>query len=200
MASRTLEPPRTVKKTAPASRSRRAAGVKGGTPTTPVSTQDQEGPRLVDGKKVVNDVPLPSPLPVRDGHKPIVFHGFRVLTLEDKTVVHGCGECPDSTDFTGTLGDIRVHRANAHGMKRGGQRKASSAMADIPGIVPLSLRMMPLGELLEMAAQLEQLGDLFATVTIERDEYKKRALEAEKTVRQWERAFANLGFTKEGNE
>lgn len=134
---------------------------------------------------------MPSPLPVKNGQNPIVFHGFRVLTLEDGTTVHGCGECPDSTDHTGTLGDIRAHRRQVHSMNVGGAKKKA---VDLPGMVPLSVRMMPLGELLDMAGQLESLGDLIAVLTSERDDYKQRALNAEIQVRRWERTFATLGL------
>lgn len=146
--------------------------------------------RTVNGLAVTKDVPLPSPLKAGDG-TPVVFPGYRRLTLEDGTQLTGCGECPNSTDFTGTRGEVQRHRAAVHGMRAGGapRKKATDQVA-----IPASIRAMTLDELLTTATEIEQLGDLVNTLTAERDEFKKRATTAEMQVRRWERAFSNLGL------
>lgn len=182
------------RKVAPKGRSRVAATSDAPGPAAESVGDDQAE---IDGFKIVSDEPMPSPLSTGAGNKPIVFHGFRVLTLTDGSTRYGCGECPNSTDFVGSLAEVRRHRSQRHGMRLGGARKRTGEPPELPGVIPLSLRMMPLGEVLDLAGQLNALGDLFAQLTSDRDEYKERALSAEMQVRRWERAFSSLGLVKE---
>lgn len=181
MTTKTTEAP---KKKATSSRSRGAAEPA----ETPV--------RTVNGLAVIEDAPQPSALPTKNG-KPTFFPGYRVLTLEDKSTVYGCGECPNPTDFTGTRGEIQKHRVAAHGMRQGGARPRKPADQDV---VPASIRAMTIDELLITAAEIEHLGDLVNTLTEERDEYRKRTAAAELQIRRWERTFTQLGLYPKENE
>lgn len=77
-------------------------------------TKTQVPPRTVAGLAVVKDEPVLSGL-----GQPLKF---RLLTLADTSTIYGCGECPDSTDFTGTRSDVRTHRIEQHGLNAGGVR------------------------------------------------------------------------------
>ncbi len=141
---------------------------------------------MVDGKKVVSDIPAPSPLPTRAGHQQITFKNLRVLELEDGSHTFGCGEC----QFTGARGAVQRHRYEDHQVpKPGGGRRA------VEPPLPQDLSGMTLGELVELSRDAAAWGELVAELEVRLDDWRTRALRAEAWKRKAVTRFSQIGFT-----
>lgn len=121
----------------------------------------------VNGRKVVEDAPAPSPLS-RDDF-PVYFKQIRELLLDDGTVTYGCVHC----DFTAvTAGKVRPH-LKAHNGRGPGRPKTAVAQ---------DVNEMSLADLLRRVRDLER-------VEAERDEWRRRALDAERRLNTLRRAL-----------
>jgi hypothetical protein len=142
---------------------------------------DNEGKQFVevDGLGVfvvlAND-PTPSKLNDAKG-QPVVWPSVRRLTLGDGLVVYGCADCtychrsPDS---------IRPHR-NKH-------RQLKTANGDVTAILRDAIRSIDGGsdrETEKLTARVERL-------TADRDEWKRRALTAERQLSALRQAIAGV--------
>lgn len=152
-------------------------------------------PRTVSGLRVTANDPLPSPLSGvarrRAGDPPVqmFFSGYRVLTLEDGTQVFGCGECPDPADFTGTRGEVRSHRVEAHNMNPGGARKKQ------PEAVSPRVMGMTLADVFELASTQANWADVVDQLLVAQEEWRGRALDAEKENKQILQRLSRAGIT-----
>lgn len=121
----------------------------------------------VDGRRVIEDQPAKSPLSTED--KTVRFKQIRELLLDDATIVYGCAHC----DFTAdAVGKVRPH-LKAHGA-RGPGRPRTAIKKDV--------NELSLADLLRRVKLLEQ-------VEAERDDWRKRALDAERRLRTLRRAL-----------
>lgn len=143
---------------------------------------------MVDGVRVVKDEALLSPLSARSG-RPITFPTIRVLTLANGSTRHACADagCPD---VVGSRGDVKRHRISHHG-EGSARRKAAGGGPAALSEDALSMR---LGELIRLAATVDGWEDAHAALEQDRDQWKERALAAERQVLAFERALARLGF------
>lgn len=111
----------------------------------------------VNGVEVIADEPTTSPITAKDG-SPVLWHQTRTLLLADGSTVYGCVHC----DYTSpNANSVRPH-LNRH-------RNNSSASKSTPGDLSLN----------ELVARLADLDK----VTADRDEWKRRALAAEKRLK-----------------
>lgn len=127
---------------------------------------------FVDGKKVVKDEVLRSNLPARPGELPPPMHTTRVLTLEDDSVVYGCGDC----EVTGaTRGDIRKHRNVKHGVTSVARRSPTRSDTESPTLPAPSGEMlgMTLYELLELSASVAEWEKVFSNQEAENDRLRQ---------------------------
>jgi hypothetical protein len=114
----------------------------------------------VNGWEVIADEPTEAPMRDRSG-KPVVWQQTRTLLLADGSTVYGCVHC----DYTNeNVRSIRPH-LNKH---RGDG--STSRTADLGGLAELSL-----GEVLQRLGALDD-------VSSERDEWKARAIRAERSL------------------
>ncbi len=139
----------------------------------------------MNGLKVIADDPVYSHLPTQAGAPPITFRGMRVLTLEDESQTYACVDC----EFTGTRGEVQVHRAHEHGAGKPGRRKQE------PGIPPEVLA-MTVGELMHLGAGIHAWEGLFEQQAAETAGWKERALAAEAELRQFQRFLGKAGYAK----
>ncbi|ALG14749.1 hypothetical protein AOZ06_12920 [Kibdelosporangium phytohabitans] len=111
------------------------------------------------GLEVIADEPTPSPIKSRDGAA-VLWTQTRTLLLGDGSTVYGCQHC----DYTSpNVNAIRPH-LQAHNSRRG--KKTTTA---------------PTGDLTlaELVARLAELDKVTAAL----DEWRTRALKAEKALR-----------------
>lgn len=124
----------------------------------------------VDGVAVVSDEPQVAPFKDKQG-APIHLPQTRVLTLANGAVVYGCAHC----DYTSTNPfSVRPH-LNKHAARRNGHHKAAAGS-------PLNL------SLADLMARLDKVDSLVT----DRDQWKTRALSAERRLKQLRAA---LGMT-----
>jgi hypothetical protein len=125
----------------------------------------------VEGRLVIEDQPAKSPL--HTDAKPVLFKQIRELLLEDGTIVFGCAHC----EFTAaTIGPVRPHLKVHTGRGPGRPRTAVAQDAEALSITGLLRRL----QALERAEA-------------DRDTWRKRALDAERTLRTLQRALKGLG-------
>lgn len=118
----------------------------------------------VDGRAVIADEPAASPL-----RKGVTFTRIRRLLLDDGSTIHGCSEC----DYTAEkVGQVRAH------LRKHAPRPTVAFR-------PRRIEEMNVGELIERARQNDAVADALDRMTDDRNEWKARALKAE-------RAMANL--------
>lgn len=117
----------------------------------------------VNGVEVIADEPTPSPITTRDGGT-VLWHQTRTLLLADGSTVYGCQHC-DYTNERAT--SIRPH-LNKHRDTNG---KTATATGD------LTLQQL-----------VARLGD-YDKVAGERDDWKRRALDAEGKLRTLRKAL-----------
>lgn len=149
--------------------------------------EDDREPKEVNGQKVISNVAEKSPLGKTVTGQQLYFHGRRVLTLEDGTVLFGCADCPQ---VTGAKGDILRHRAEVHGQKLGGNRGTGKHQNPFSETVLA----MPVGQLLVLAGQFSAWEETNTHLLEERDTWRERALNAEKYIARVEKAMARIGF------
>ncbi len=125
-----------------------------------------EAPRTVNGRTVIEDRPTPAPISGRGG-KPVYWQQVRTLVLHTGETLYGCAHC----DYTSSnVYSIRPHlSAHSNGKSRRNGKGKPGTSTDI-------------GELL---AQLSRLDEL----TQDRDEWRQRALKAERNLRAIRRAI-----------
>lgn len=121
----------------------------------------------VDGVDVVADEPARAPMLDRAGN-PIYHKQMRELLLSDGRTVYGCVHCDYTAD---SLARVRPH-LNKH--RDGKVSRNGNAIA-------------------ALAKQLTTLSTLAEALTAERDEYKKRANVAEKSLRDLRKALGVSG-------
>jgi hypothetical protein len=119
----------------------------------------------VNGLEVIADEPTPSPIAKRDGTA-IIWQQTRTLLLEDGSTVYGCLHCDYARP---NILSIRPH-LNKH-KDRSAPSAPAGAAADLS-----------LNEL------LKKLGDLNKVVA-ERDEWKRRATKAERSLQSLRNAL-----------
>lgn len=140
---------------------------------------------MVGGLKVVGDDPVHSHLPTQHGAPPVTFRGMRVLTLEDQSQAYACTSC----DFTGTRGEVQVHRAQEHGAGKSGRRRQE------PGI-PQELLAMTIGEVLHLSTGIHIWEELFEQQAAETASWQERARAAEAEVKVFQRLLGKAGYAK----
>lgn len=112
----------------------------------------------VNGLAVIAVEPTPSPLNRPD--KPVYFTHILTLSLEDGTQAHGCALC----DFTAdAVGQVRAH-LRVHPNRATTSRRTAAVPAD-----------MSIADLLKEAQKVPRLIQ-------QRDEWKRRALRAERAL------------------
>lgn len=149
--------------------------------------------RYVGDLRVVADDPVPSHLPVRPGAAPKVFHGKRLLTLEDGSKIFECAE----RDFVGTQGEVAVHRVQEHGAARPGRRRQQPLAEDL---VPAEIRSMTIGELVHLAGGISTWEQQFELKEAELEGWRERALAAEAEVRAFQKLLGKAGYVKTDGE
>jgi hypothetical protein len=122
----------------------------------------------VDGRAVIASEPALSPLSEVKG-RPIYYKQIVRLLLDDDREVFGCVHC----DFTGQS----AQSLYSH-LKRHSGRKAQRAKAAPP--VPMDVT---LGDLLAGQRQTSELMALIEQITEDRNEWKRRAREAERRLK-----------------
>lgn len=116
----------------------------------------------VNGVRVIESAPAASPLS-KPG-KPVHFKQVLHLLLEDDTETYGCLHC----DYTAAgPGQVRAHLA-VHTGRRLGAKPGPRPKKPVPADLTLS-------DLLERVRNLDR-------VTTERDEWKRRAKDAERKL------------------
>lgn len=131
---------------------------------------------VVNGLRVVTEGPTLAPITTRDG-KAIWWEQTRTLHLEDGSTVYGCLHCDHTTT---NVGGIRPHlRVHADPDKPRAPRKKIGDQT-LNGVL----------RRLEKLAKVEQ----------ERDKWKERALEAERTISSWRQAMHRLGIAAPDGE
>lgn len=140
--------------------------------------------RVVHGQEVIEERPVYSPLPVKPGQQPVIFRGMKILVLADKSEVFACADCEDAI---GDRGEIRKHRAQAHGARMGGNPRKETAAP----LVDLSIS---LGELLELAGEVARYAELFELQEIQLKELRVRAEDSERRYRQIKIHLERAGF------
>lgn len=155
-----------------------------------VQTPPVDQPRLVRGLKVVSEEQIQSNLPGVPG-QPKPMMKFSKLTLEDGSEVFECHDCGGLGD---TRGEAQKHRAEEHGVGYVGNSNKGKLLRQVsPGLNAEALA-MTLGELLELAAAAPQWGQMIEQLTLDRDQWKDRALAAERETRKWIGQFERMGF------
>lgn len=140
----------------------------------------------VDGKRVVKDEVLRSNLPALDDGLPPAMHTTRVLTLEDGTVVYGCGDC----ETVGTTrGEIRKHRNQEHGLSSSTRRTAPAVENLAPSLPMPGAEMlgMTLYELLELSAAVDHWEQVFANQDAEIERLRGLLTEKEQDLAEQRR-------------
>lgn len=183
----------------------------------PVQENDPDPDRFrhteVDGSKVVGDVVLLSGLGKAVGYE-VPLRGTRVLTLADGRRVYACRDCDflgtqtreeDGVPVLSTRGEIRKHRSDKHGVtksgpprgrRRGGDASVQAEELPLDDIDQVGLaypgenvRGLSVGDLLEFAEHVDQWGRVMGALTDDRDQWKERAMAAERRVREFERTL-----------
>lgn len=161
----------------------------------PSEPQGAEQIRIVGGLRVIADEPVTTNLPRPAGSPPIQLKGYTKITLEDHTVLFACASC----EYTGQRGEVMRHRAERHGAGMGGRRKgvnyAAPAKPDYSAAMELSL-----GELLELAVDVNNFATIIEALTADRDDLRRRLTESETEVRKYRGAFDRLGFVPRDGE
>lgn len=145
------------------------------TPPPPADLRELVAPGTVfDGSEVVAGERELSNLSARFG-KPI-YTGRLVLTLADGRTVYGCAEC---TVIAADRASIISHRRDCHvdGRQKPGPPKGSS-------YVSADVQAMAVGEALALLASASEWGQVFDTITADRNQWRDRALRAESSLRQ----------------
>jgi hypothetical protein len=153
---------------------------------------EEPAERLVDGLRVVADEPVATSLPHPPGKPPVTLKGYTRLTLEDGNQVFACADC----SATGERGEIMRHRVDKHGAGRGGRRKGvdyAATQGKRSDELAAALG-MPLGEVLELAVEVNSFGTLIETLTAERDDWKNRYLASDQKLRRVQYYLDKLGF------
>jgi hypothetical protein len=153
----------------------------------PIETVDVELARTVNGLRVVDDRPH------RDAAGRLQTR-FRALTLSDGSKVIGCSECNEAGEYITVL----HHRQEKHGDRRSGRRAGGGAAAPTP-VPTVNVLGMTVGELMNLASQIEAWEATTDRLTAERDRAISRATAAETELKalkkQQAKAAALLGGT-----
>lgn len=120
----------------------------------------------VNGIPVIADEPTLSPISSRNG-TPVYWQQTRTLLLEDGRELYGCVHCDYTAD---SPHKVRPH-FNKHRDRTASPASAASGLYDLP-----------LSELLARIAGMEKL-------TAERDEWRRRALKAERALSTMRKAL-----------
>lgn len=135
---------------------------------------------FVGGKKVVKDEVLRSNLPAGPDGLPPPMHTTRVLTLEDDTIVYGCGDCETVGE---TRGDIRKHRNQEHGLSNGNRRSPARETESPPLPYPSGETLgMTLYEILELAASIADWEKVFGNQEAENDRLRRMLTEKDQEL------------------
>lgn len=136
-----------------------------------------EGPvRQLHGVDVVRVEPIAPLGPDRPMRIAKIF-------LADGRMVHGCRDCPDLLDFTGSRGDVMAHRNEVHGARYGKKRpKISAQQQELPEVLdavlaprtdgkpaPSSVYEMTMAEVIALLPSIKALGDLVESAETEND-------------------------------
>lgn len=151
--------------------------------------------RIVGGLRVIADEPVTTNLPRPTGAPPIQLKGYTKITLEDHTVLYACAAC----DYTGQRGEVMRHRAEKHGAGMGGRRKGTAYSAAPKPDYSAAME-MTLGEVLELAVDVNNFGTIIEALTADRDDLRRRLMESEQEVRKYRGAFDRLGFVPRDGE
>lgn len=126
-----------------------------------------EPPRLINGHTVINDEPTPAPINGKNG-APIYWRQVRTLTLDSGEEVYGCAHC----DYTSpNPRSIRPHLSAHNATKRRKTPNDEGATND--------------AAVQDVLDQLSQLSE----ITYARDQWRQRALKAERNLRAIRRAI-----------
>jgi hypothetical protein len=175
---------------------------------------------VIHGVAVVGDRPVLSGLVKGSTGEPVPIRGTRVLTLADGRRSYVCRDCDfvgeltmtdkDRTQVIGTRGEVRTHRADKHGATRAGRprrRGDGGQQEELPiGVDPAmstldldpAVMALELGEVLMLAAEIGHWERTYGAVLADRDDWKARALAAERELRQIRRTLGRLLPTGEG--
>lgn len=186
MAARTIAPQ--PRKTAPAASTkpaRKPATIPAASFVAPTESVAVEPARTVNGLRVIDDQPYQDAAGRRQTR-------FRALTLAGGTTTVGCADCIKAGAFL----DVLHHRQDVHGDRRTG-RRAGTAPTPAPTANILG---MTVGELMNLASQIEAWEATTDRLTAERDRAIARATEAETELKalkkQLGKAAALLGGGK----
>lgn len=133
----------------------------------------------VDGVRVVAEQPVETPLSTQD--VPMYFKRVVLLLLEDGREVFGCTECDFTNDAVSFVrAHVSVHNAEPRRKPGPKTREAdTSEWAD-----------MPLGQLLKLVQDYDTIRDALDRMTDDRNEWKARALKAERQISGLRKVFA----------
>ncbi len=142
-----------------------------------------EAPRTIGGVVVLSETPVPSNLPHSPPTKVIA------INLADGNTLFGCADCADVIDAT--RGEIMKHRAEKHGKGWPGYLRPTknTSAADLSAMLGMTI-----AEVLEMTSQAQSWAALNARLEDQVENWRDRAMTAERQVRNYEATFRRLGF------
>lgn len=134
----------------------------------------------VDGKQVIDDRPTLSPHLTDRAGQPLVWQRTRRLTLDDGSIVYGCGD-PDCVYTSPNVHSIRPHlQKHVHRPRRRPAMATASNGA--------SAKTAKLAEGMSLADLLARLSEL-DEVRADRDAWKQRAKAAERSLASLRKAL-----------
>lgn len=143
--------------------------------------------RYVNGKRVIGEEDVLSPIAARTKNPAHIFRGFRRLLLEDGSDILGCADC----DHTSGRGEMMRHRNQEHGAYGGNRKKETSHIAD--------LMQQPLSEIIDLAVAGRGWEEVYTMLSAQRDEEveKRRAAEGKLTRLTMKLARAGLSLKED---
>jgi hypothetical protein len=133
----------------------------------------------VNGVPVVSESEVESPL--SSPKKPVTFTRIRLLHLADGGAVYGCTEC-DHTEAR--MASVRAH-LRRHSSTRRPERKIEPLVTR-----PAALGSMTLDQIAAGLNSIDALSDALERMTTDRNEWKARALKAERAMATLKRVLA----------
>jgi hypothetical protein len=128
----------------------------------------------VHGLKVVDDSPTTSGITDRKGN-PVVWEQTRTLLLENGHITYGCVHCEYVSDNPNSVRPhLNRHGKNGDRRTPAAQRAAANAPADLTGV---------------SVVELVRLAQDAAQVAADRDQWRKRALAAERDLKAIRKAL-----------
>jgi len=132
----------------------------------------------VNGLKVVDVEPLQSPVKAPTG-KPVFFTRIVTLLLEDGSTTLGCTECEYTDDKAGR---VRHHLTTAHWNRDEPRKPTGFESYNAKRASTVDATTLSVADLIHSATRLQTLSDALERMVEERNDWKGRALKAERAM------------------